>query len=96
MAEHTRGPWKWKSDKNGVRVGAEPDLMIAELSVQADETEANARLIAAAPDLLKAGMFIRRALRTDYVDHLEGKAREYLADAMMMICEATDKARGEE
>lgn len=53
--QHTPGPWiaeAMKITKNGIstRLG---DMICVDKSISADECEANARLVAAAPELLK-------------------------------------------
>jgi hypothetical protein len=57
MTQHTPGPWKTSflddtriEDKNGSDVA----MALGEYSTESDRMEANARLIAAAPDLLEA------------------------------------------
>ena len=57
MSKHTPGPWKYQeeSDEYTHIVRAENNLMICHLSQDSSGvSESNARLIAAAPDLLKA------------------------------------------
>lgn len=70
MATHTPGPWAAIEIKGdplrsfaidaGVYLGS-----LAVWPVHSDEMQANARLIAAAPDLLTALEFIARDLNTD-------------------------------
>lgn len=65
MAEHTPGPWSWDAGDIGneysipycdVFAGSGDDFIIASVNDRFDRTQgrANARLIAAAPDLLEA------------------------------------------
>ena len=58
MNKHTPGPWiigRWDlMPQNHIRIHTTDDLFIAELGEFADNREANARLIAAAPELLEA------------------------------------------
>ena len=57
MAKHTQGPWKYQeeSDKHTHIVRAKNDYMICHLSQDTSGiSEANARLIASAPELLEA------------------------------------------
>lgn len=59
MSKHTPGPWKWWTTHEGShRINPEEGgLVIASCDTRnpfSYEQEANARLIAAAPDLLKA------------------------------------------
>lgn len=53
MSNHTRGPWAVYSGPNIVRVSDEEAISVALVSRRRDEWEANAALIAAAPDLLE-------------------------------------------
>lgn len=51
MGKFTAGPWRYDSDLQGIQ---SPSGGIAVPVLRGDDTEANARLIAAAPDLLAA------------------------------------------
>ena len=73
MNKHTPGPWR----KNGsFNVECEPGLFFLlqnnTASVKAQELRANARLIAAAPDLLEACKSAR-----DYLERVDWAADEY-------------------
>lgn len=56
MAGHTKGPWKVTWDERGeiVRTCDATGRPIASMWLNGDDPKANARLIAAAPDLLAA------------------------------------------
>ena len=64
MSKHTPGPWFFLHDRNGrLQVGPSINYTVAEMCVTPLEgQEANARLIAAAPELLEA--------LTDCVEHM--------------------------
>lgn len=57
-AQHTPGPWIWQHWPDGVDAVAQASTLGTIATIQsgafADEDQANARLIAAAPDLLEA------------------------------------------
>ena len=101
-AKHTPGPWSWGSDYNGL-YGAGPDNDVLStayyenmwLSHKRDEAEreANARLIAAAPELLEALIAVKEvldfAIGADLVPpHADGPA----AMAARAIAKATGSA----
>lgn len=93
-AKHTPGPWKAYrfSDKGGVAriaiVGAQPSsLIVAKTCAAEGEDEANARLIAAAPELLEALRGLLQAESPDYVQSW-GIARE---QALAAVAKATGK-----
>ena len=54
MSGHTPGPWFTYFSERGIWTVQEPRGWIAELTPDRPNQEANARLIAAAPDLLEA------------------------------------------
>lgn len=58
MSKHTPGPWTYDEDASEILSGSEASgwIWIADVahSVPTGETQANARLIASAPDLLRA------------------------------------------
>ncbi len=63
MSEHTPGPWEWDSDGHIYREPwtEEADPAICKVNIHVSSGEANARLIAAAPDLLAACIeFVRK------------------------------------
>lgn len=103
MSKHTRGPWtihpKWGQPAVGVDVGdGGPLLPIAEVVGGQNKTaaKANARLIAAAPDLLaalreSAGEFARLAGMLQDGNPLFGKI---LRDAATAAYSAIAKAEG--
>lgn len=93
-AQFTPGPWRWWATVSGARVAGHPadgsknfvcDVLVPEKAVS---YEANARLIAAAPELLQALRF--------FVDH-PGVGQLCTADssAMQAARAAISKATGE-
>lgn len=91
-SKHTPGPWKVFNSKYAYRPGIEAEefsvVIFGEISESCgvdgrteDEKEANAKLIAAAPELLEALRYSRRFLNSenrdvDYVDSVIKKAAE--------------------
>jgi hypothetical protein len=84
MAEHTRGPWTTEEARNVIfivgpessgplRIAATPDRVVFE---PLEEDRANARLIAAAPDLLAACKAMAEALDRHSEDCDFGEADE--------------------
>lgn len=82
MTSHTPGPWKTGFIMNGDRwVGPEYDQpKVCRIEDERDEFHANARLVAAAPDLLEAC----RLLLSSAHDHQTG-----IAEAEAAIAKAT-------
>lgn len=87
MSAHTPGPWRYKpGDKYAHVVGGNPEIGIADCAQDrpdSPEWQANARLIAAAPQLLEAlrdmkAKLEHAALRND---------RQYIRD-MIDACDA--------
>lgn len=91
MSDYTKptaGPW-WRSDEV---VYSGKDLHIAVVSVAPDNWKANARLIAAAPELLRALMAASNALRAyQYGNSSPDLAKEIAnaADAAIAKAEGT-------
>jgi hypothetical protein len=55
--KHTKGPWQiipYPDGHSFIREGVAPERFVANVSTSNDEGKANARLIAAAPDMLEA------------------------------------------
>lgn len=104
MSKHTPGPWIWADGYCGL-FGAGPNNEV--LSYAAYEgmwlshgakRDANARLIAAAPDLLKAAKLVL-AWREAEEDHSEADAYERMnmrSESEKAIRAAIDKAEGKE
>ena len=87
MSKHTPGPWKYNklSYFSLVLAGA---IQVCKLfcgGKERDEVEANACLIAAAPDMLKA----LKAVNTEYTLHGS------LTDSHRLVKRAIEKAEGE-
>ena len=89
MSKHTPGPWKWWTTHEGAhRINPHKGgLVIASCDTRnpfSEEQEANARLIAAAPDLLEA-------LKETLADGgLSGATRDLVREA---IAKASEPAR---
>lgn len=87
MSAHTPGPWRFYDDSNGVTNRIEIVAVgktVARIyhSVQTEDLP-NARLIAAAPELLEALKALSEADETDYIVWIRARA-------------AIDKAEGEQ
>lgn len=106
---HTKGPWTVEPrtpDENG-RTGprvlsatGHPIVRLDEYSYPEEEMEANARLIAAAPDLLEAAQLIREVAVVARAGHLNletvwgRKLHEAIRAAELKAVEAIAKAEG--
>ena len=81
-ATHTPGPWVIKHDKKGLPfIGVESDPWTYAGTVATVEQEKDARLIAAAPELLEQCKFLERMLVTTghHSSNKLAKVREVLA-----------------
>lgn len=99
-AEHTPGPWscfyKHKYDEWHVSLpvaGSSMKLALAPDGIQSHNREADARLIAAAPDMLVALIQARGALRLDAMVDDAGKPFGTTTVALGYIDAAIAKAR---
>lgn len=99
-AKHTPGPWHVQpgrlhlvDDANGQGVADTHNYWRADSTEEREQ--ANARLIAAAPDLLAALTHLLDMMHPHLLD-LEGDMGRDLADAMQSARTALAKARGEE
>lgn len=82
MNKHTPGPWIWKTDLHGTRVGIkESDFIIAQICYQREETEANARLIAAAPELLEVLQGCLDSMSFESHEHIRAAALRAITKA---------------
>lgn len=59
-AQHTPGPWHTAGDQ-GVQIRSQRDQIAKVWTMRGNEWKANARLIAAAPELLEALQFVMSA-----------------------------------
>lgn len=99
MNKHTPGPWDYWSgynpfDKLEAQVTAEGgDIVIASYNSLIEQGEANARLMAAAPELLEAleRLKIEVILSDVDMDYIESHFRPWLNKAELAIA----KARGD-
>lgn len=91
MSKHTPGPWIWDNNFNGL-YGAGPDNEVLSYAgyegmwlTDSPSREANARLIASAPDLLEALSevveFWDSIVPTDCINEMPIKARAAIAKA---------------
>ena len=77
MAEHTPGPWTtdtshWQ-DREGVTIWAESNIIADVVPDHHNQEEANARLIAASPDLLAAAKAALDRLCDPYLGEDDGE-----------------------
>ena len=102
-SEHSPGPWRYTKPGGAVldakaRVVAHVARRPTVVPAPREERVANARLIAAAPDLLKACAMAQRLIED--MSRLAGKKalRDYalLVDATIALREAVGKAFGQE
>jgi hypothetical protein len=96
MSEHTPGPWRvgsWYEGRLAVIVEDVSDMrIITELTGANLAHEANARLIAAAPELLEALGTIARFIKDG--DEIDGEEHEMsIDDAFQTAADAIDIAR---
>lgn len=93
MQLHTPGPWKFDYDEaeNQYRVCGEDERVIARTDWDEEKDEANAQLIAAAPDLLQALLKLK-----EWVGKLEDwKGEDPPCEAVdAAISKATGKVQG--
>lgn len=98
-AKHTPGPWSWGENYNGL-YGSGPESEVLTYATyegmwlsHVDQREANARLIAAAPDLLTtASAILKLAIENKYGK--EEELRALVADIASMSSAAIAKATG--
>ena len=83
LTKHTPGPWIiGKQDHDVITVDTANGTAICDVYVDSDDRPANARLIAAAPDLLEALLAAHGYLvmmGTDHADHIRGVVRDAIA-----------------
>lgn len=92
-AKHTPGPWTVHGRRAGLTIRDAKDRPVAEpwlTDISHDEREANARLIAAAPELLAA---LYTVLGSDMAQREEDEGR--VSDTLNTLRAAIAKARGE-
>jgi len=103
--KHTSGPWTFSKNSNGQRIVQAPEALegyvIAHIGNEWTphdvKSEANARLIASAPELLKACKEARMALNAlpyinGDVEDIIQEAIEYLAKAIQRIGNSDDRS----
>ena len=95
-AKHTPGPWKAFNSINVIGVGNErsdvawvrfEECGLMDTARSQEEDKANARLIAAAPDLLRALSDLIETITTPYASEVE--TRLAIKDAKIEISKAT-------
>jgi len=105
--KHTPGPWHYKKDSFKISIGnkstrhdyLEHDYTVAVINDNSFQSEANARLIAVAPDLLEACRELWFAIQVIPVDWNNPEAKELSAkaiDAMDGAELAMNRAEGRE
>ena len=92
-AQHTPGPWAVEDNPWGGTPHVRTDRrrllrMLAENNQQIAEAEANARLIAAAPDLLAALEAVTAAVDADYTCGLCGEEGEHAPICLVYVLRA--------
>ena len=93
MSKHTPGPWSYVGETHGFYVG-KPGIRLAAVmgAGGVEEEEANARLIAAAPELLDiVQRFVTTSRGDDWIANLN-QLSDLLDDAEIVIA----KAKGQE
>jgi hypothetical protein len=91
MTGYTKGPWRYVRENGSpttgqhMIAGARPGYLAEVRDCGSGDVSANARLIAAAPDLLEALQMVR-----DYVVTMKGDGHQY----QVVIDEAIAKATG--
>lgn len=100
MSGHTPGPWRVGRGGPNLcpTVGTERGLMVAMVSHgEGHPTEANARLIAATPDLLEACRpMLSKSARTELLEMAEAEEAvgdKRIASALRFLLENEDKRR---
>ena len=85
---HTPGKWTVKQQVNGLWevCGHAPNAAQTPLIVAYDLSEANARLIAAAPDLLVASRMMRNTSTGGRIPWVHNAAHTLNTDALRAIC----------
>jgi hypothetical protein len=98
MAKHTPGPWHFEAGRIWQRGDNPEPIACADTYPEETEREANARLIAAAPDLLAAlidavallRVYTSPAGRDGPNPHTRGQALSTMKEAQEAIAKATD------
>lgn len=101
MSKHTKGPWKVRENGGIMQaIEAGKDWLIYKCgrdNTPIAEVEANARLIAAAPDLLEAlelaRLFIRNGIELGYIRMPDADTPDPAHDTLPKIEAAIAKAR---
>jgi hypothetical protein len=100
MKAYTKGPWHWDSGDIGIEysrqysdIYTDDETIIAEINWHIPEHEANAHLIAAAPDLYNALKDVLRSCRHDFGPGQEEEIK--FQEAYSEQFAALKKARGE-
>lgn len=94
MGKHTEGPWELSDIGDYADFDGQSQIIIADdrrlaaIHVSDDETKANARLIAAAPELLGACLFA--------LGCIDGTERDYKDTLPRILKNAIAKAEGRE
>ena len=97
MSKHTPGPWKIEMHPMGTFVRCSDGYIISGPVNERPGHEANARLIAAALDLLEALKMAAQQLETDAIFmSLSGASGNHQAEAALVARAAIAKATGEQ
>lgn len=101
MNQHTPGPWHVIADEQSINVASGPQGVLEYVSTAGArgrtlaEAQANARLIAAAPDLLKGAQAAWHALHSLMATR-HGIGDEVVMDVITCLKKGIDKAQGKE
>jgi hypothetical protein len=86
MSKHTPGPWKTVSAYADIEVRTDSDALVAVVTPVRCESAENARLIAAAPDMLAA---------LDFLNQCSTPMTGQQEECWILVRAALAKARGE-
>ncbi len=96
--KHTKGPWKVTYDGNWTVTGGDFTIChdnIDDHEKRQEESYANAKLIAAAPELLDAcTAILSRIYESMVCEQIDGEDAALLSDAAAKVWQAINKAEG--
>lgn len=96
MSEHTPGPWKASFNGTCWQIDASMDAVATTQFCYAEEAEANANLLASAPDLLAALKLARRSMIVSVTGISDGltihEVRQWIEQTDAAIAKAEGRA----
>ncbi len=92
MSAHTPGPWTYKATAGNHDFAVYPEEAGRDVALVREFHEANARLIAAAPDLLEVARWVVDWFGNMQEKNMEPEEFEVLAEARSAIAKATGEA----